>query len=129
MAAQEAAKAETTAALDRINYWNNTWGTTAPTMAAPLGMVLAAVLPLTFYTILPAPSGGEGACGLDGRLAVLLNLQIFPALVGLFYIVFTGSQRITTPAAAHDPAAAYKAQIMPMTVIAANRAFTNTLEQ
>lgn len=39
-------------------------------------------------------------------------------------------QRISwSPAAAHDPAAAYAAGAMPMRVFASNRAFINTLEQ
>ena len=122
-------KEEVRAALDRIKYWNNTWKTTAPTGAAPIGMVIALILPTVLYNVLPAPSNPD-VCSSIGRISLLVQLQVFVALIAFYYILVTGSIRVgVSPAAAHDPAAMYATNTMPMAVLGANRAFRNTLEQ
>jgi hypothetical protein len=118
------AKTEMKAAMDRVNYWN-AWGTTKPTNSQMFGIALAVLLPLALYHAVLPPSTNSGSA--VDRISLLLNLQVIPALVLLFCIFFSGLQRIpSSAAAAHDPAAAYVANIMPIQVHAANRAFINT---
>mmetsp|Transcript_54150 Transcript_54150/g.131398 ORF Transcript_54150/g.131398 Transcript_54150/m.131398 type:complete len:218 (+) Transcript_54150:444-1097(+) len=126
-------------AAERIKYWDKVYGTLDPPKSANVGLFLAATLPYFLYNhILPniddhsvftvKEEGGTAA--FEHRIKLLFSLQILPAVVSFVYIWVTGSVRIPySPAAAHDPAAMYAANLMPVQVHAANRAFANTLEQ
>ena len=124
---------------ERIKYWDTVYGTIDPPKSATVGMIIAATLPYVLYNhILPSLSyelfllkeEEGGSSSFEHRIKLLLSLQILPAVVAFVYIWVTGLARIPySPAAAHDPAAMYAANLMPVQVHAANRAFTNTLEQ
>eukprot|EP00040_Diaphanoeca_grandis_P025157 m.139011 g.139011 ORF g.139011 m.139011 type:complete len:206 (+) comp30029_c2_seq4:59-676(+) len=116
-------------ALDRATYWDTVYKSSNPTIAGQLGVLVAFILPTLLYNLLPGPST-DAPCEPMGRIQLLFTLQLFPACVLFYYVVVTGLQRVpVSPTAAHDPAAAYVTGQMPMSVIAANRAFINTLEQ
>lgn len=118
---------------DRIKYWDKTYGSILPTNSAHAGIAIASLLPYALYNyVIPDEhiflSGELGS--FEQRLGLLFSLQVLPAMVAVFYIGYTGLTRIPySPAAAHDPAAMYASNKMPIEVHAANRAFTNTLEQ
>ena len=90
-------------------------------------MLISAVLPAVLWRALPELIDADTAIA---RVELLLKLQLLPALVVAFCVIVTGAQRIPSSfVAAHDPAAAYYTNMMPMNVIAGKRAFINTLEQ
>ena len=122
------AKKTTKTALDRVSYWNETYKTIDPTTKGKIGVLLAFLIPYVLYNyVVPEPSS---SCDISGRLELIFALQLLPACVMLFYVTYTGLLRVpSSPVAAHDPAAAYATNQMPLAVIAGNRAFVNTLEQ
>jgi hypothetical protein len=129
-------KADQKDSLDRVVYWNNIYGKTDPTTAGKAGTALAFVLPYSLYNFAPLQAFLEALSSMEvedtplSRIAILFSLQLIPASVFAFYVMFTGLTRIpSSPAAAHDPAALYATGQMPSQVHAANRAMINTLEQ
>jgi hypothetical protein len=79
----------------QIRWWNDVYGSTNPTLAGQVGLVIAMALPYTLYysKVLPEPNMPNGGTQ-EERIALLLSLQLLPALVVLFYVMLTGLVRI-----------------------------------
>jgi hypothetical protein len=68
----------------RQTYWNTVNKSTLPTIAGNIGLVLL-VVPYLIYRSLPADL--FSISGPIDRITVLINLQIIPAFIFLFYFI------------------------------------------
>lgn len=131
-------------AVERSAYWNDVYGTVAAVpLPSSIGMVLAGGLPYWFFqqcksgglcsaAVAAAADGSPGLSAADSvaRLVLLAKLQIAVAFVLIANFMLSGVLRASSsPAAAHDPAAAAHANLKTIAWTAGERVVHNTTEQ